>query len=133
MMEQWTTFRMLETTKKSAQIACRHLYDALFEIGDTHQATVYQLQTPTSFAGIVWQGHPPLLTRILWLFTVNYNKGHSNASGSPVSAVPGLRFPTAAANAECQRQCIPWLLEPSSLRWHRGFGSVCRRVCLPMR
>jgi len=36
-MQQWASFRMVETTKKLAQIACGHLYEASFEISDTHR------------------------------------------------------------------------------------------------
>ncbi len=43
---QWGAFRMPETTKKLANIACGHLYEAQFEIGDTHRLLCIRCSHP---------------------------------------------------------------------------------------
>ena len=46
MMQQWTRFQMPETTKRLVQIACGHLYEAPFEIGDTHRLLCVKCSHP---------------------------------------------------------------------------------------
>jgi hypothetical protein len=46
LMQQWTVFRMPETTKKLATIACGHLYEAPFEISDTHRLLCIRCSHP---------------------------------------------------------------------------------------
>lgn len=46
MMQEWTLFRMPETTKKLAHIACGHLYEAPFEISDTHRLLCFRCSHP---------------------------------------------------------------------------------------
>lgn len=43
---QWAVFRMPETTKKLSNIACGHLYEAPFEIGDTHRLLCIRCSHP---------------------------------------------------------------------------------------
>jgi hypothetical protein len=46
LLRQWAAFRMPETTKKLANIACGHLYEAQFEISDTHRLLCIRCSHP---------------------------------------------------------------------------------------
>ncbi|HKF04356.1 MAG TPA: AAA domain-containing protein [Candidatus Sulfotelmatobacter sp.] len=43
---QWTVFRMPETTKRLATVACGHLYEAPFEVTDTHRLLCIRCSHP---------------------------------------------------------------------------------------
>ena len=46
LMQEWTSFWMPEATKKLSQIACGHLFEARFEVGDTHHLLCPQCSHP---------------------------------------------------------------------------------------
>ncbi len=46
LMQEWALFRMPETTKRLVQIACGHLYEAPFEVSDTHRLLCFRCSHP---------------------------------------------------------------------------------------